>query len=72
MVYTRFGTQVEVVSVNIDTGMMTARAKGIGAITAPIVEFRADGGLDEIMREAASYRASNQALEEELKMGAND
>ncbi len=50
MIYSRFGGEFEIVSGDLDTGMVVSKRKEDGKIfpDCHITEFRADGGIQEI------------------------
>lgn len=50
MIYSRFGSEFEIIKGDLDTGMVTGRRKDDGKIfpDCHITEFRADGGIQEI------------------------
>jgi len=51
-VYTRFGTEVEVVAVDLDEGIATVRFPDGEERDWPLLSLRADGGSDEILAAA--------------------
>jgi len=52
MIYSRFGSEFEIVKGNLDTGIVTAMRKDDGKLfpDCHITEYRADGGIQEIQQ----------------------
>ena len=50
MIYSRFGSEFEIVEGDLDTGMVTGKRKEDGKLfpNCHITEYRADGGIKEI------------------------
>ena len=50
MIYSRFGSEFEIVSGDMDTGRITAKRKSDGKLFEDtcILDYKADGGIQEI------------------------